>query len=95
MLHSDAYSISTERVEVGLSAIVGVTAVAGQLGLKFAPSGGTLIVSGVTTAAHANGYRWRTGDQEVHPVRGLFFFAATGATCTVDIMRYLSSQPIP
>lgn len=86
-----------ERINVGLSSIIGVSAAIGQVDISIkllAASGsleigGTYAYSGGTYAAFTwgNGYLLGTSEVLKLNMQGTFWLAATGATVTALIMR--------
>lgn len=83
----DIYSGFGQRIAVGLSTIVGVTVVAGQVGSIFKYfSGGTLEIGGATLL-WGNGYVFAVGEAIQMDNAGTFYFAATGATVVMMSLR--------
>lgn len=91
-----AYNMVVQRLNVGVSAIIGVTAVPGQLSVALQyMSGGTLEifnpVYGFTgTPVTGQGYPIVAGAAFGFDCAGTFFLASTGATSVVAVMRGLA-----
>jgi len=83
-------ALHTERVHIGPSLILGITAHQGQAGLHLRPIGATMVMhgssTGILTAGQVDG-----SEANLFPIRGLFYMAALGATATVNITRFLTT----
>lgn len=83
----DVHSGLGQRFIIGLSTIIGVTVVAGQVGTIFKYfSGGTLEIGGATLT-WGNGYVFAVGEAICMDNAGTFYFAATGSTVTMMSLR--------
>lgn len=84
----DIHALESRRVTVGLSSIIGVTAIAGQIGqiIKLF-SGGTLEIGVTAGGGWGQGYVMSAG--EVIPMDnvGTFYLAASGATCVAMLLN--------
>ena len=81
---TNAYSFAGARYYVGLSSIIGLTVIPGQIATIFKHGGGgTLWVGGASLAIGATAYLMTTGEALTIDSGGTVFFAASGATCTV------------
>ena len=86
-MNNDLLAFEGRRIEIGLSAIIGVTVLPAQAGLIFKYwSGGTLWVGGATTTV-GNGYLVSPNEAIGMNGRGTFYLAASGATCIAYIFR--------
>lgn len=97
----DVFQFLPERINVGLSSIIGVTVWPGQVSvsLKYF-TGGTLEVGGtyaVTAGATVaftwgKGYVMDTAESLSSNMSGIFYLAATGATVTAMLIRGIQRQ---
>ena len=79
-----------QAVNVGLSAVLGVTVVSGQLGCIFKfVTGGSLVLGGATLT-WTNGYLVSPGEALNMNVSSTFYLAASGATAQCFILKSLS-----
>ncbi len=87
------YSFTVEKFTLGLSSIVGVTAVANQKGVHLnwisgAPFfGGTALAVGGAQGALVTAATNTTGAMD--QMRGQFFLTAVGTTGVVDVVRLI------
>ena len=83
----DIFSLKSGRLNVGLSSIVGLTAVAGQNSLYLRFISGSSIDIGGASLAWGSGFLW----DRITPISmnemGTIYFAATGATCVITYMQ--------
>lgn len=86
------HRITTEQISVGLSAIAGITALQGQVGVQLnVASGGTAFVSGSSgSAAWTDGSTLRSANENIWPMRGTFYVACKGATAVIEVTRFFS-----
>lgn len=83
----DIYGVEGKRIDIGLSAIVGITAIPYQSAVNIKmQSGGTLTVGGATLS-WGIGYLMDAGETVFWNGRASFYMAATGSTCTVYLFR--------
>jgi hypothetical protein len=89
-MFTDAVSLKSERLIAGPSAIVGITALTGQIGVLINPVGGTMAISNESAGASFwAGYARINGAlRNAYPMRGTFYFSGEGATVTVDVTRF-------
>jgi len=87
--NSDLLSVSSNQLSVGLSGIIGLTLVAGQVALTVKNlGGGTLFMGGATLAVGgANGYPMALSEVLSLDLRATVYFASNGATTTVAFIR--------
>ena len=100
MAREDVGSLLPEKFVIGLSSILGITALAGQnaCSVKYA-SGGSLEIGGtaamttggITAFTWGNGYLMGTSEIFNANMMGTFYVAATGATVTCFIMRGMNT----
>lgn len=93
------HGIYTERVAVGLSGAVGVTAGAYARGfiLNMYAAGGTLEIHGVSAVFSSligTGYRLAPSTQLVIPGPASFYLTSVGATSVVDIIKTRTLDPV-
>lgn len=88
----DAYSFVGQQINVGVSAIVGVTVIASQLGsvLKYS-SGGTLWVGVTSGGGWGVGYLMSANEVLSLENSGTLFMVAAGATVVTYMLRTSSS----
>jgi hypothetical protein len=83
----DVHSGLGQRFFVGLSTIFGVTVAPGQVGAIYKYfSGGTLEIGGATLT-WGNGYVFAVGEAISMDSAGTFYFASTGSTSTLMVLR--------
>lgn len=83
----DVHSGLGQRFAIGLSQIVGVTVTSGQCAAIYKYfSGGTLEIGGATLT-WGNGYVFSPGEAIAMDSAGTFYFAATGATVVLMVLR--------
>ncbi len=90
------HGLYTERVAVGLSSVIGVTAGAYARGfiLNMYAVGGTLEIHGATGNVWGTGYRVAPSTQVTLPGPVSFWLTSTGATSIVDVIKLRSIDPI-
>lgn len=95
----DVFQFISERVTVGLSGFIGLTALPGQIAMTVKyMSGGTLeiggsysLVNGVSTAfSWGNGYQLSSSEIFNANMSGGYLLAASGATSIAHVIRGLS-----
>jgi hypothetical protein len=86
-------ALSSKSFAVGLSTIIGLTGIVGQMGLhvESLTSGGTLEIGGASLT-WGQGFFLSSNVAQVRyfPVAGTVWFAATGATCVVNVSRVIA-----
>lgn len=84
----DIWSVPTQRLNIGLSTIVGVTAGVGvaTINIKLF-AGGTLEILGASTDTWGSGYVFDLKEAITFGGPAEFYLAASGATCTAHIIR--------
>ncbi len=83
------FDLVPSRVAVGLSSIIGITALAGQqaLSLEYFDGGTLLIVNPGASMGWANGFIVPDSAILSFDAAGTIWLAATGATVTVNVLR--------
>lgn len=83
----DLVAFEGKRINVGLSAIIGITVTSSQAGAVFKYiSGGTCEIGGATLAAGI-GYVLASGEAVSLNARGTFYVTASGATAVCMLFR--------
>lgn len=93
MLDQTFGAIRAEQINIGLSSIIGVTVIPGQVFCQLQKSsGGTLFVGGISMLVGGTfGYHFPTAEVPITvPLAGTFYLAANGATAVCYLMRGLS-----
>ena len=96
MAREDILSVQSGNLYVGLSSIIGLTAISSQMNLFVTAvslgSSGSLYVGGATlSVGGANGYQLSTGQILSIPYCGTLNFCANGSTATVSYLIGLAS----
>lgn len=88
----DVHGLDSIRIAVGLSGVVGVTVIPGQVAvtLKYV-SGGTNIDLGGTALVSGSGYPLATTEIFNMTCAGTFYMTAAGATAIIAVVRGKSS----
>lgn len=89
--HDDIELLTTQRIAVGLSAIIGVTLIASQTATtwKYFSGGSLEIVNGTSPSPWGLGYIVGTSEIFNCNMTGTFYLAASGATAVVHLVRGL------
>lgn len=92
MAQYNAYSFLGQRYYVGLSAIIGVTVLPGQVATVFKHGGGgTLWAGGPSLAVGASAYLMTTGEAINIDNSGTVYFVSSGITSTLYLFMGKSS----
>lgn len=85
----DIHGLEGFRFAVGLSSVIGVTVVSGQIAtvFKYFTGGSLEIVSGLTASPWGLGYLFGTTEAVAIDQSTTVYFAASGSTCTVMALR--------
>lgn len=84
-------SISSFQQTIGLSSIVGLTLIPGQMSVYIRRiSGGTIEIGGASLTWGA-GYALQTAAESVFPITNTMYVAVTGSTGVISVTRQLSS----
>lgn len=87
----DIKALQSRIVAVGLSSIIGITVIPGQIVANLKQfSGGSMVIGGATLS-WTNGYQLSTGEILNLDCSGTFFLAATGATAIAHLLLGKSS----
>ena len=87
MSRDDIFTPIGERITIGLSAIVGITAVPGQNFVAFYKFAGGSCEIVSPTLIWGQGYMMGEGERSTFNGSGTFYIAATGATVTLCVFR--------
>ena len=94
--NESVYSFQVEKFTLGLSSIVGVTALAGQVGIFLNWISGAPFVGGTALAVGGVGGALLTAATDttgaMDKMRGQFFMTAVGTTGVVDVVRLMGSD---
>ena len=83
----DIFSLQGGRLNIGLSSIIGLTAVAGQNSLYLRFISGSSIEIGDASLTWGSGFLWDGLTPISMNAMGTIYFAATGATCVVTFLQ--------
>jgi len=92
--NTDLLSMHSGRVAVGLSGIVGITVVPGQMAFTIKNmGGGTLFIGGATLSVDgSNGYPMGLSEVLTLDLRATSFFTSVGATTIISFIRGLAQE---
>jgi len=84
----DINSVLGERIHIGLSSVIGLTAVAGQIAasVKYM-SGGSMEIGVTSGGGWGGGYQMSAGEVVNLDCSGTVYMVATGATAVAVVMR--------
>ena len=83
----DIFSLQGGRLNIGLSSIIGLTAVAGQNSLYLRFISGSSIEIGGASLAWGSGFLWDGLAPISMNAMGTIYFAATGTTCVITYLQ--------
>lgn len=90
--NADVLGLTGSRVNVGLSTIIGVTVIANQVATVIRFVGGSSCEIGGASLTWGSGFLWdTTKDISLTDFRGTIYFAATGATAQITILKGVTS----